>query len=167
MHLLKHSKYNPDRFTRQSLRLPTRDYTAKGAYYVTIRTDQFQPLFEIPELRKILVDTWNALPKRFPSVTLDEFVIMPDHIHFILWLDHTQPNAPTLGSVVGAYKSLVSVTWIRHIESHNIIEYPGHIWQNNFYERIVRKSELERTRLYIRNNPTRRKNATKTHPPEM
>ena len=160
---MKHSQYNPDRFTRQSQRLPTRDYAAKGDYYVTIRTDQFQPLFEIPELRNILKDTWNALPTRFPSVTLDEFVIIPDHIHFILRLNPTPQNAPTLGSVVGAYKLLVAVAWLRHIETNNLIEYPGKIWQSNFYERIVRKSELEEKRRYIRNNPTRRKK----HIPEM
>src|SRR5437667_12868133 len=84
--LMDHSKYNPDRFKRKSIRLPGRDYAAKSAYFITIRSDQHQTLFEIPELRNILQETWKGLPKRFPSVSLDEFVIMPDHIHFILWL---------------------------------------------------------------------------------
>src|SRR5713101_1843553 len=84
--LIDHSKYNPDRFKRKSIRLPDRDYAAKSAYFITIRSDQHQTLFEIPELRNILQETWKGLPKRFPSVSLDEFVIMPDHIHFILWL---------------------------------------------------------------------------------
>jgi putative transposase len=82
---------------------------------------------------------------------------MPDHIHFILQLNPTPQNAPTLPSVVGAYKSLVAVAWLRHIETNNLIEYPGKIWQSNFYERIVCKSELEEKRRYIRNNPIRRK----------
>ncbi len=163
---MDHSKYNPDHFTRRSLRLPTRNYASKSAYFITIRSDHFQPLFEIPELRTILAETWNSLPKRFPSVTLDEFIIMPDHIHFILWLDHVQQNTLTLGRVIGAYKSLAAVAWLRHIESNNLLQYPGRIWQRNYYERVIRISELEQTRLYIRNNPTKRRNI-ETHPNEM
>ena len=153
---MKHSKYNPDRFTRRSIRLPDRDYTSASAHFVTIHADRHEPLFETPELRKILEDNWKALPDRFSTVELDEFVIMPDHIHFILWLNNKQKDAPTLGRVVGAYKSLTAVAWLRHIKSNNM-ECSGRIWQGNFYERIIRISELEKTRAYIRNNPTKQK----------
>jgi putative transposase len=161
---MDHSKYNLDRFKRKSIRLPGRDYAAKSAYFITIRSDQHQTLFEIPELRNILKETWNALPKRFPSVSLDEFVIMPGHMHFILWLNNAQQNPPTLWSVVGAYKSIAAVAWIRHIETNNLIQYPGRIWQRGYHEHVIRIAELEQTRLYIRNNPTKRK---ETHPNEM
>ncbi len=164
---MDHSTYNPDRFKRKSIRLPGRNYAAKSAYFVTMRSDQHQTLFEIPELRNILHETWNALPKRFPGISLDEFVIMPDHIHFILWLNDVQQNTPTLGSVVGAYKSIAAVAWIRHIETNNLIQYPGHIWQRGYHERIVRIAELEQTRLYIRNNPTKRKDTSQPNPNEM
>ena len=121
---MNHSKYNPDRHKRKSIRLPSRDYAANGAYFITKRSDQHQTLFEIPELRDILQETWNDLPKQFPSVSLDEFIIMPDHIHFILWLNYAEQNTPTLGSVVGAYKSIAAVTWLRHIETNNLIPIP-------------------------------------------
>ncbi len=142
---MNHSKYNPDRHKRKSYRLPGHDYAAKGAYFITIRSDQHQTLFEIPELRNILQETWNNLPERFPSISLDEFVIMPDHIHFILWLNYTQQKTPTLWSIVGADKSIG-------------------IWQHGYHEHVIRISELEQTRLYIRNNPTKRKNIDPTHP---
>ncbi len=161
---MNHSKYNPDRHKRKSIRLPGRDYNAKGAYFITIRSDQHQTLFEIPELRNILQETWNDLPDRFPSISLDEFVIMPDHIHFILWLNNAQQKAPTLWSVIGAYKSIAAVAWIRHIEKNNLIQYPGHIWQHGYHEHVIRIAELEQTRLYIRNNPTKRKNIDPTNP---
>ena len=102
---MDHQHYNPDRFTRKSLRLSTRKYTEAGAYFVTIRALPPDPLFAIPKLRYILLDTWQTLPKRFPNVTLDEFVIMPDHIHFILWLDGT-PG-----------KELTTVLWLQHLKS--------------------------------------------------
>jgi REP-associated tyrosine transposase len=151
------NKYNPDRYTRRSLRLPDRDYTSRNAYFVTIPADKLQPLFEIPALRTILEETWHALPERFPGISLDEFIIMPDHIHFILWLEGAGEHAPTLGSVVGAYKSLTTVAWIRYVEANKLIQYPGHIWHRNYYERVVRIGALEATRQYIRNNPKRRK----------
>src|SRR5437660_2729305 len=46
--------------------------------------------FVIPELYRSLLAHWHALPARFPGVTLDEFVIMPQHIHGIVWLDQIE-----------------------------------------------------------------------------
>ena len=150
---MAHQRYNPNRFTRKSLRLPNRDYAAAGAYFVTIRTLDFHRFFEIPKLRYILLEVWHALPKRFPQVTLDEFVIMPDHIHFILWLDGTRKDVP-LGNIVGAYKSITTVQWIQHLKSvEEDMHYPCRIWQEKCIDRVVRIDELEQTRLYIRNNP--------------
>ncbi len=154
---MSYHRFDSDRsthYTRRSLRLPKHDYSWTGAYFVTIRAKEPEPIFEIPELRKILVETWEALPDRFPGVSLDEFVVMPDHVHFIIWLNGIVENAPTLSSVVGAYKSLTTVAWLRHIQATGL-ERSGIFWQRNFFERCIReKGELEETRLYIRNNPT-------------
>ena len=147
--------YNPDTYRRRTLRLPKHDYTWTGAYYVTICAAQLEPFFDIPELRIILEESWHALPERFPGVTLDEFIIMPDHVHFILWLDGTKEHAPTLGQVVGTYKSITTVTWLNYIKAHNM-SWPGHVWQRNYYERVLRdKPEVAQKRQYIRDNPKR------------
>ncbi len=147
--------YNPDTYRRRTLRLPKHDYTWTGAYYVTICAAQLEPFFDIPELRIILEESWHALPERFPGVTLDEFIIMPDHVHFILWLDGTKEHAPTLGQVVGTYKSITTVTWLNYIKAHNM-SWPGHVWQRNYYERVLRdKPEVVQKRQYIRDNPKR------------
>lgn len=138
------------------MRLPSHDYASSQIYFVTICAERREPLFEIPELRSILEETWQALPERFPGVTLDEFVIMPDHVHGILWLDGAREDPPTLGKVVGAYKSLTTVAWLRHIEATGIASY-GRFWQRNYYERFIRDNqELEQTRQYIRNNPNQK-----------
>src|SRR5579872_4785320 len=99
------------RYHRRSIRLPKHDYRA-GAYFVTVRASTHDPIFEFPALHTILQEMWDALPQRFPGVRLDAFVIMPDHIHGILWLNGLVENAPTLGRVIGAYKSLVMRHWI-------------------------------------------------------
>src|SRR5262249_7181526 len=90
---------------------------AAGADFITLRALPPDPLFALPKLRYILLETWHALPKRLPNVTLDEFVIMPDHVHFILWLDGTSGKGRTLGKIIGAYKSLTTVLWLEHLKS--------------------------------------------------
>jgi REP element-mobilizing transposase RayT len=100
----------------------------------------------------LLQEHWLALPERFPTVRLDEFVIMPDHLHFILWLEGQQSTNPRLSEVIGAYKSLVAVAWIKHVEN-NELNCSARVWQKGYYERVVRQDELDQTRYYIRTNP--------------
>ena len=154
-----HRSYNPNHPERKHPRLPDRDYSAASAYFVTICTHPREPVFENPVLHEIVQETWESLATRFPSITLDEFIIMADHVHFILWLHTTttptQQNAPKLGKVVGAFKSIVVVKWLHHIRDTHM-ECSGLIWQDGFYDRVVRMDELEQTRQYIYDNPIRR-----------
>jgi putative transposase len=148
----KYDSFRSFRWKRRSIRLPKHTYTW-GAYFVTIRAKQHTPLLEIPELHTILIETWEALPERFPGVSLDEFVIMPDHIHFIIWLDDNVENPPTLDKVIQAYKSITTVAWLKHIKLAGL-ERPGKFWQRGYFERVIRDSrELELTRQYIQDNP--------------
>ena len=154
-----HKKYDSDlshRWKRKSLRLKTHNYGWSASYFITLSASVFEPIFEIPELRTILAQAWETLPERFPSVTLDEFVIMPDHVHFIVHLEGNVEKPTTLPTVVGTYKSLTTVAWLRYLKAagREGLEYPGLIWQDDYYERVIRDvQELENTRQYIRNNP--------------
>ena len=147
----------PKRFYRgKSLRLPKHDYSWTRAYFVTGRAITRDPIFEIPALHTILTilqGTWDALPARFPGVTLDAFVIMPDHIHGLLWLDGLAANPPTLGRVIGAYKSITAVAWFNHCKSIGI-DGGGSFWLSRFHERVMRDNhEVAIYRRYIRENP--------------
>ena len=143
------------KYHRRSTRLRGHDYTWTRAYFVTTRAQTHDPIFETPALRKILEETWYGLPQRFPGVTLDAFVIMPDHVHFIIWLNGLVKPAPTLGRVVGAYKSLVMVAWIRHCEAAHIYN-GGSFWLTRFNDKVIDgKDALETIRFYIRNNPAK------------
>ena len=75
---------------RKPARLEGYDYASAGAYFVTICADYKQPLFEDSRLSTILHEEWDALPNRFSGVVLDEFVVMPNHIHFIVCLAGTE-----------------------------------------------------------------------------
>jgi REP element-mobilizing transposase RayT len=140
-------------------------------------------LFEQSELRQIVEEEWHGLTARFPGIHLDEFVIMPNHVHAIIWLvgaplagalglggapSRPEPDvessgdgasragaspAPTLGTVVGAVKSRVAVRWLNWIKA-NAPNRPAAVWQRNYYERVIRnEAELLRVREYIRYNP--------------
>jgi REP element-mobilizing transposase RayT len=155
----------PELYTRRSsVRLPGFDYASTGAYFVTVCTEHRKPIFEIPEISKLLVEVWETLPGRFSSVTLDEFIVMPDHIHGILWLDGTVKNAPTLSRVVDAYKSLTTVAWLNYNKARSIW-CSKHLWQRGYYDHVIRNDQdLELTREYIRNNPLRLKEIWRDDP---
>ena len=142
------------RYHRRSIRLPNHDYRA-GTYFVTVRASTHDPIFEFPALHTIVQDMWDALPQRFPGVKLDAFVIMLDHIHGILWLNGSVENAPTLGRVIGAFKSLVIRHWIDYCNTAHIYN-GGSFWLERFYEEVIEnKHALQTTRRYIRENPAK------------
>ena len=150
---MRKSYYNPEFHHRRSIRLSKYNYASSGAYMITICTFKKEPFFDVPVLRAILEETWLELPQRFKKLQLDEFVIMSDHVHFIVWLDAEVEKEIELGTIVGAYKSLTHVKWSRLIRAKSLQGYQK-LWQRNYVEHIIRNdSELAQKRAYIRNNP--------------
>jgi len=76
---------------RRSLRLPGYDYSRAGAYFVTICTQARLCLFgdvvdaemRLNAAGRMVDRQWRDLPHRFPFVELDEYVVMPNHLHGI------------------------------------------------------------------------------------
>ena len=102
-------RYDPAKQHRRSIRLKGYDYTGAGAYFVTICTQRRQCLLGDPVISGIIAGVWDALPLWFPTIALDEFVVMPNHVHLTVWLQSTDPNvgatlavAPDTANVVGA-----------------------------------------------------------------
>ncbi len=151
---MDYRSFNPKTSTRRnSNRLASYDYRSSGAYFITICTERRQRVLEIPVIRTALREKWHQLPQRFPTVRLDEFVMMPDHVHGILWLDGTLKGAPTLGRVIGAFKAWVTIVWRNYHREANI-PCLSHLWQRDYYEHVIRHADdLFLTREYILNNP--------------
>ena len=180
-------KYNPEIHHRRSIRLKGYDYTRPGAYFVTFCTYQRRHLFGqivegemvLNEAGKIARDEWFKTAQLRPYVKLDEdeFMIMPNHGHGIIWIvdeDRTvgalrgnaqaraeQRSAPTksspaktvaprsLGAIIRAYKSAVTYAVNAAENQRGAV-----LWQRNYYEHIIRNDrELNNIRWYILNNP--------------
>ncbi len=71
---------------RRSIRLKGFNYATEGAYFVTICTQGKEMLLEAEPIQRMVQQTWEDLSVRFSDVRLDEFVIMPNHVHGIVWI---------------------------------------------------------------------------------
>jgi putative transposase len=84
--------YNPAIHNRRSIRIKDFDYSGKGNYFVTICCERRRPLFgeivngemQLNAAGEIARQCWMAIPSHFPHVVLEEFVIMPDHVHGLI-----------------------------------------------------------------------------------
>ena len=98
--------YNPDMHHRHSIRKANFDYTQAGAYFVTVCTQHRHCVLDDPVIAGICCDVWLALPGWFPTLGLDDFTIMPNHTHFVLWLVvkpvDGQGAMPVMGAPVSA-----------------------------------------------------------------
>jgi putative transposase len=155
---------NPPLSHRRSIRLKGYDYSQNGTYFVTICVRNRELCFEkYRGLQEIVRQQWEQLPQRFPDLILDEFIIMPNHIHGIFIVGATLAvaqnhgagarPAPTVGEIVGAFKSLCIHDWLTYMKEKEI-DAVGKFWQRNYYEHVIRNEyELNKIREYIQNNP--------------
>jgi REP element-mobilizing transposase RayT len=170
-------------FRHKSIRLRGYDYTTEGIYFVTICSLNREPMFGsikndkmlLSEIGGVIEDTWCDIPNHHPNVSLDHYVIMPNHLHGLIVLSGPEsigqdatssrdrarlgraatteafgrPVAGSLPTVVRSFKS--ASTW-RVSQSRNC--QGKSVWQRNYYEHIIRNDDvLFRAREYIVNNP--------------
>lgn len=174
-----------NKYRVESARRPDWDYAAAGFYFVTIctrdRYHYFGEIVESPETPQMVLSDigrvaerfWLAIPQQFPFVRLDEFVVMPNHVHGIIQISANHrdamndadsdainrvstgvPRNPMIGhnsisSIIRWYKGRVTFE-IRQIQT--AIPFA---WQSRFHDHIIRtESELDRIRQYIQDNPS-------------
>jgi len=113
------------------------------------------------EAGRVAEQCWRDIPMHFPSVGIDEFVVMPNHLHGVLHLKCAGGGArsTSLGDVVGAYKAAVSRILSRGRQLPTRSNEPvaagaSAIWHRNYWDVIVRdETALDKIRKYIRFNP--------------
>ena len=137
---------------RRSPRLRGFDYATSGAYFVTVCVSGKRCLFgEVVDDRMILNSLGQSVedalvdaPAHWTGIDLDRFVVMPNHVHAILWIGSRAGQAPPLHHVVGGFKSgssrLAGVS----------------LWQRSYHDRVIRdEAELHALRKYVAENPLR------------
>ena len=153
--------------SRKHTRLKNYDYSTTGAYFVTICTQDrkcflshivgrgFTPA-EIGEIKytkygEIAKEQLLLLEKRYSCLRIDQYVIMPNHIHILFLLDKETAGAspcPTIMDIVCAYKSLTT----RKCKKAGFTD---KLFQNSFYEHIIRNTnDYEEICKYISDNPS-------------
>jgi putative transposase len=186
-------QYNPNVHHRRSVRLKGHDYSNKGLYFITICTKGRECLFgyiaegrmTLNETGKIAEEYLRSVPEHFNHVMVDEYAVMPNHVHMILALNE-QSSVGT--SSVGTSSVGTSHVGTSHVmslprEPHQnkfskpvagsvsviIQQYKSSVkrwcdqnnrnnfeWQSRFHDHIIRNAEsYERIKQYIRENPAR------------
>ena len=153
---------------RRSIRLPGHDYRSAGAYYITLTAHNRERLFaelHNGQMRltlpgQVVQRAWQNMPVHLEQP--DTFIVMPDHVHAIVWLDGEHETVQeksgwqgttsmSLGALVQNFKSITT----RKIKATQMVA-SGAVWQRNYYERIIRDEiELFAIRAYIKQNPAR------------
>lgn len=164
-----------NKYQTSSSRLTGWDYGSHGLYFVTICTKdrinyfgkiensndtivetQYFASLRMTDVRKVAYDNWLQIPTYHPYVELDEFVIMPDHIHAIIFINKPDKicwegnrfgvQRNNLASIIRGYKSSV-----KQYAAVNNIEFQ---WQPRYYDRVIRnQQEYMNIKEYIYDNP--------------
>ncbi|MCR4438784.1 MAG: transposase [bacterium] len=169
---------------RRSIRLPGYDYAQAGAYFVTMCTHDRACLFgrvvdgemRLNALGEIVREEWlrSAQIRREIRLDPDEFVVMPNHIHGIVWiLDDVGAHrraplhraslhgAPLRNGLWRPPRSLASfVAGFKSATTRRINAWRGTpgaaVWQRNYWEHVIRDdASLRRICAYIQTNPLR------------
>ena len=155
---------------RKSIRLKNYDYSSNGYYFVTICTQNREKLFgEIvgatlcgrpnnPD--KLIVKWLLELENKFKGVKIDEYIVMPNHIHFTIKRtgDHTGLTGDHTGSplrdIIGWFKTMTTNEYIAGVKDGRFMPFKGRLWQRNYYEHIIRNyDDYINIADYIQNNP--------------
>lgn len=171
-------KYNPEIHRRRSVRLRGYDYSREGAYFITICVENRYHLFGEIGNQEMLLNaygeiaylTWEKLPSRWPHIQMGAFQIMPNHMHGIIVI-HDSPSGmdtkrgpvstkvqwaikPTVGQIVGAYKSCVLTECLKVAKTQVPEIYLGKIWQRGFWDHVIRDvNSMDCISQYIIHNP--------------
>ncbi len=160
---------------RKQLRLKEYDYSQNGYYFITICTYNRQNLFEksvvgndlcvVPTSKpqNLIIDKWlKELQHKF-GIIIEQYIIMPNHIHFILVIDNENKNtlenaAPnkkrSLSDMIQWFKTMTTNDFINLVKNNLIQPFDKKIWQKSYYEHIIRnKEEHIEIIQYILNNP--------------
>lgn len=165
--------------------MPAFDYSSSGYYAVVICTQGKECLFgdvvdwkmQLNDVGEMVRSWFEKLPSKFPNAGLDEFVLMPNHFHFILGLVGADPcvcpapgcdqtvgddiqqgahSGAPLPEIVQWYKTMTTNDYFHQVKEGIWKPVRDRLWQRNYYEHVIRdEHDLTVHRDYIVNNPAK------------
>ena len=161
---------------RKPTRLNNYDYSTSGAYFITICTKDRKVILSdivvgtgVPDCPKIkllkhgkIADKYiNQLNNFYNNISVDKYVIMPDHIHLLLSINNVEINGqsrtpvPTNNSVKIDNTNSIIAKFVSTFKRFCNKEYGENIWQARYYDHIIRgQNDYNEIWEYIENNPT-------------
>jgi REP element-mobilizing transposase RayT len=179
------SRYNPGDFMDDTLSLPQRrsirlqgfDYSQPGAYFITICAHGKRCIFgkivsdqmKLNAIGRIVNECWLEVPRHFPNVELESYVVMPNHVHLLFDIQPRARHAvrlPAKNKTTGTFRRPVAhsvPTIVRSFKSavskrvRQMLQKPAfQVWQRNYYESVLCDGREFRSALhYIMENPAR------------
>jgi putative transposase len=183
---------------RRSVRLSGHDYGGDGTYFITVCTcnraclfgEVYRGVVDLNEVGRIAASTWTEIIRHFPGLILDDWVVMPNHLHGIIALSGIEnpcddvahlawkarframpqaapsrllargPARKSLAAIVGSFKS-AATRRINRIRGTPATP----VWQRGYHEHIIDGlSALNRIRQYIAENPSRWSDGARDEP---
>ncbi len=185
------------------------DYSKNGYYFITICTKDRVNLFrdintispvgtdlcvcssnkkeeilgDINPAGQMIAKWWCEIPKKFKSIEIDKYMVMPNHFHGILIInkennnvgisnnsinkqEQTHRSVPTiidhnvfgnvglLGQSIQWFKTMTTNEYIKNVKQNNWLKFKKQLWQSRFHDRIIRsEKEYWAKRIYVDNNP--------------
>lgn len=148
---------------RKPIRLKNFDYSQDGVYFITICSEDRETIFSCINKNQDLESAKTTLSKigeicekhlldlenRFLFLKIISYVIMPDHIHALLWIVNENNHQEKLSDIIRTFKSLATKECR---ENFNV----GKIFQRSYYDHIIRnEKDFENTIKYIESNPAK------------
>ena len=141
---------------RKIMRLACYDYAETGYYFITICTHgkvcRFWSHGALNPCGQLVLRRIETLPARFPSLQLDQAVVMPNHLHILFYLQRHEGQS--VMDVIHWLKTTTTNDYIRGVKAGVFEPYRDRLWQRSYYDHVVRNErDLQEIRQYIVNNP--------------
>ena len=150
--------------SRKQNKLENYDYGQQGCYFVTLCTYKKQPLFKIdfvgndlcvvPHLQNQIIHKWiKETENKFPNAKIEKFVIMPDHLHFIVNITERHIGR-SLQDLMRFFKTMTTNEYIKCVKDNLLPPFDKKLWQKSYYDHVIRnQDDYNEIWQYIENNP--------------